>query len=304
MQIAPGLVSGVFALSLPLLPFIILFSAPAFSWWFRHIASPASGQGVVYGATIQGSQALSKQKFDDLRAESTARPDLSGGKAGDLSEDTQERFWKDSGFDPKAAKKAVEADAQWRSKFGINNILTVRCASCGSRCMHADDSVGIAARGLRLRVCHATCCAVAACGVRWNPAVSRAACGNATTAASMHTGRCNGAKCAGQGAQLLHHEEGFPAWHPLHQQGRLPRVCHEDGRAAGALHPCLVPCTAYSCTLIEIACSRTLHAHSQRHIKARLAAAHVARSVHLATAHAPRFSSTCNAAQQPRKLRR
>lgn len=38
------------------------------------------------------------------------------------------RFWNDSGFDPKAAKKSLESDAAWRDKMGINTILQVRVA--------------------------------------------------------------------------------------------------------------------------------------------------------------------------------
>ena len=36
------------------------------------------------------------------------------------------RFWNDSGYDPKAAKKSLESDAQWRSKMGVDSALSVR----------------------------------------------------------------------------------------------------------------------------------------------------------------------------------
>jgi hypothetical protein len=41
----------------------------------------------------------------------------------------QERFWKDSGFDPRKAKKQLESDAQWRKKMNADSILSVRCCS-------------------------------------------------------------------------------------------------------------------------------------------------------------------------------
>jgi hypothetical protein len=126
---APGLVTGFALFSIPTTPFMYFYSLRAFSWWFRHVSTPASGQGTVYGISCIGTEAMGKKQFDDLKAQQTQRPDLSGGSAGDVSEDKQDRFWKDSGFDPKKAKKQLESDAQWRSKMGVDNILSVRRAA-------------------------------------------------------------------------------------------------------------------------------------------------------------------------------
>lgn len=81
-QVAPSFVTGLAVLAIPLIPFIQLRSAAAFSWYFRHITTPASGVGTVYGACVTGAEVISKKELDSLRASSKERPDLSGGKAG------------------------------------------------------------------------------------------------------------------------------------------------------------------------------------------------------------------------------
>jgi hypothetical protein len=72
---------------------------------------------------------LTEDKLRKLQSATTERPDLSAGLGRNVPEDTQERFWKDAGAHVAGAKQALKSDTEWRKKYDVDNILSVRCAS-------------------------------------------------------------------------------------------------------------------------------------------------------------------------------
>jgi hypothetical protein len=126
MQVAPSLVTGLFLLALPLLPIVLIRSTHLVAWWLSRVTVPAFGQATVYGISVTGAAALSKGALTKLRMQATERPDLSEGVPGNVSEDKQERFWKDAEFDVDRARKALTSDAAWRKKMSVDSIMEAR----------------------------------------------------------------------------------------------------------------------------------------------------------------------------------
>jgi hypothetical protein len=125
-SVAPAFLQVAAAIAIPLFAIGLLTSAPLLSWWVRRVSAPAAGHGAtVYGVTVKSAEVLTDEELKALQLQSTERPDLSAGVPGTVSDDTQERFWKDSDFNAAAAKQSLKADAEWRKKFKVDSIMSV-----------------------------------------------------------------------------------------------------------------------------------------------------------------------------------
>ena len=131
---APTLLQTVIIFAVPIVPFLLIRSSKILAWWMRSISMPASGHGSVYGMTVVGGAVMSEKELVDLQSQTAERPDLSDAAPG-VSDDKQERFWKDADFNAAAARKSLKSDAQWRKSFNVDNIFKARAPQTGRVCV-------------------------------------------------------------------------------------------------------------------------------------------------------------------------
>ena len=155
VQFAPGLIAGLVLCAIPLIPFVYLNSLRAFSWWFRHITSPASGQGTIYGFNVVGTEPMSKKEFDDLKSQHTQRPDLSGG--GNVPEDKQ--VCNTSGVSHRVQRTARARNGHVLHAGGLRNAF----AGCTCTVLQTSSRQFVTCGPCSIRVCCTArmhCCAL------------------------------------------------------------------------------------------------------------------------------------------------
>jgi hypothetical protein len=132
MQAAPRWATIIVTTAVPLVATASIASLSVAFAYIGVLTSPRRGHGGIYGMRIEGSVGVGQSEWDAMQARRAETPDVRGDIPDSdwVTDDIQERFWRDAKGRVEKMKNKLKRSSAWRQKMSIDSILEV----CPLRC--------------------------------------------------------------------------------------------------------------------------------------------------------------------------